>query len=142
MDKQTVIKKANESLKLAKKEIEFGKWLNSLPTKTQLKLSLIPLIDYYDDDGMVDIPKPPGFKKWSKKNADKRININQKSTVHHVLVYPRLRYTLYDKYWSVSKTARYEMTIQFLNTIRIMAQNNFYNPDIHSKNIMFGKPNR
>ena len=137
-NKDTIIKKANGKLSMAKNEIEFGKWFSSLAPGTKAKLNLVELLDYRNAEGVVDIPTPPGFKKWKEVNQKAWIQINKKSLYHHELVYPRLQYTFNDKYWSVTKIDRYKMAIDFLYTLKVMARNKFYNADIHSKNIMFG----
>lgn len=133
--KDTIIKKSNGALN--KKEIEFMEWFNSLG-KVKLRLNLIPLLDYSNKQGCVFIPYPPNFEDWEDKYKIKWINMNRKSDKHNELVYPLLKYTLFDKYWLITKKTRYEIAISFLQTIKIMDRYKFYNGDIHSRNIMYG----
>ena len=97
---------------------------------------MIELLEYSEEPGLVEIPKPPGFSKWNKKNAEHWLKINRDSTHHNILVYPKLKYTFQQKYWSISKIERYQIAIEFLHTIKYMARYQWYDPDIHSRNIM------
>lgn len=121
----------NSTIATTKKEIEFGLWI-----KKHRGLSLIPLLSYEERAGNVKIPYPPSFDTWKAEDRNKWIKKNVGNKKHIILEYPKLEVTFADVYWALPRKDQYKMCIDFIKTAIVMANNGFYNPDIHPKNIM------
>jgi hypothetical protein len=136
---KTVVKLFNSKKALVKNEIEFGVFVN----KYKDKLALLPLLSHEFIPGSVKIPFPPGFDNWEKKYQDKWKRVNIGNTMHVRLEYPKIMLrgkfcTFKDMYWKTSRKLRYQIMDRFLNTLKLMGANNWYNDDIHSNNIVIG----
>lgn len=139
-DGVNIVKLTNGKITRARNEIEFGNWVKSF--SSEHRLNLIPLLSYEQKEGKTYLPVPHNFKIWPSKVRDRWLKDNREATQHYSLTYPKLKYTFYEKYWRVTRKTRYAMAIQFINTLKLMAKNGYYNPDIHPRNIMCDSRNQ